>query len=54
MTLTLIAAFSAVFLFIGMLFFFEVGRRIGLARLASDPEGLAKGTGAAEGAYLGC
>lgn len=53
MTLTLIAAFSAVFLFIGMLFFLEVGRRIGLARLASDPEGLAKGTGAAEGAVFG-
>ena len=53
MTLTLIAAFSAFSLFIGMLVFFEVGRRFGLARLARDPEGLAKGTGAAEGAVFG-
>lgn len=53
MTLTLIAALSALSLFIGMLVFFEVGRRFGLARLARDPEGLAKGTGAAEGAVFG-
>jgi len=53
MNLTLIAFLFAIFLFIGMLVAFEVGRRFGLARLARDPEGLAKGTGAAEGAVFG-
>lgn len=53
MNLTLIALLSALFLFIGMLVSFELGRRIGLARLASDSEGLAKGTAAAEGAVFG-
>jgi hypothetical protein len=32
-----------------MLITFEAGRRIGVARLARDPEGLTKGAGAAEG-----
>jgi hypothetical protein len=36
-----------------MLIFSEVGRRIGIARLARDPEGLAKGAGAAEAAVFG-
>jgi hypothetical protein len=36
-----------------MLLFSEVGRRIGIASLARDPEGLAKGTGAAEAAVFG-
>jgi hypothetical protein len=31
---------------------FEVGRRIGVARLRRDPEGLTKGAGAAEGAVF--
>ena len=39
-------------LFLGMLIFSEVGRHIGLAKLAHDPEGLAKGTGAAEAAVF--
>lgn len=53
MNLTLIAFLSAVFLFILMLVFFEFGRRIGKRRLSRDPEGLAKGIGAAEGAVFG-
>ena len=53
MDLALIAALSAACLFFGMLIFSEVGRRIGIARLARDPEGLAKGAGAAEAAVFG-
>jgi hypothetical protein len=53
MSLTLIASLSTAVLFLGMLLFSEVGRRIGVARLARDPEGLAKGAGAAEGAVFG-
>lgn len=40
-------------LFAGMLACVEIGRRIGLARLRANPDGLAKGTGAAEGAVFG-
>jgi hypothetical protein len=36
-----------------MLALIEVGRRLGVARLARDPEGLAKGIGASEGAIFG-
>lgn len=39
-------------LFAGMLATFELGRRIGVSRLARDPEGLTKGAGAAEGAVF--
>ncbi|RPH54951.1 MAG: DUF4239 domain-containing protein [Lysobacterales bacterium] len=53
MDLTLIASLSAACLCFGMLVFSEVGRRIGLARLARDPEGLSKGAGAAEAAVFG-
>ncbi len=35
--------------FIGMLVFFELGRKIGLARLKKDPSGLASGISASEG-----
>ncbi len=38
--------------FIGMMITSEIGRRIGVARLARDPDGLAKGAGAAEGAVF--
>jgi hypothetical protein len=48
----LIASLSTAGLFLGMLLFTEAGRRIGIARLAHDPEGLAKGAGAAEGAVF--
>ena len=53
MNLALIASLSTACLFFGMLIFSEVGRRIGIARLARDPEGLAKGAGAAEAAVFG-
>jgi hypothetical protein len=49
----LVAGLSAAGLFLGMLLFSEVGRRIGTARLARDPEGLAKGGGAAEAGVFG-
>jgi hypothetical protein len=39
-------------LFLGVLASIEVGRRLGLARLVRDPQGLAKGVGAAEGAVF--
>jgi hypothetical protein len=46
--ITLIAA-----LFFGMLAMIEAGRRVGQARLARDPSGLARGNGAAEAAVFG-
>jgi hypothetical protein len=48
-----IASLSAASLFFGMLFSSEVGRRIGKARVKRDPEGFAKGAGAAEAAVFG-
>jgi hypothetical protein len=48
----LIACLLTAGLFLGMLLFSEVGRRIGVAWLARDPEGLAKGAAAAEGAVF--
>lgn len=53
MDLALIAALLTACLFVGMLILSEVGRRIGIARLARDPEGLTKGAGAAEAAVFG-
>jgi len=53
MNLTLIAFLSAICLFVLMLVFYEFGRRMGKRRLARDPEGLAKGISAAEGAVFG-
>lgn len=47
----LAVAFAAI-LFVAMLAAFEVGRRIGQARLARDSSGLAKGVGTAEGAVF--
>jgi len=40
-------------LFCGMLLAFEFGRRLGIARLARDPDGVSKGSGSVEGAVLG-
>jgi hypothetical protein len=40
-------------LFLGMLLFAEVGRRIGVARIRRHPEGVAKGAAAAEAAVFG-
>jgi hypothetical protein len=53
MNFLLISLFSTASLFLGMLLFAEIGRRIGLARLKHDPNGLAKGVGAAESAVFG-
>jgi hypothetical protein len=52
MNLTLIALLTSVGLFLGILAFLEIGRRIGIMRLAHNPEGLAKGGSAAEGAVF--
>lgn len=52
MSFTWIALVVAAALFVGMLAAFEIGRRIGVARLVRDPEGLTKGAGAAEGAVF--
>ena len=46
------ALLAAAALFVGILGFAEIGRRIGRARLAKDPDGLSKGTGAAEAAVF--
>ena len=53
MAFELIAAVSAACLFAGMLLLSEVGRRMAAARRARDPEGLAKGGGAAEAGVFG-
>lgn len=53
MSLTFAAALSALGLFLGMMLLFEVGRRIGAARLARDPEGVTNGTGPIEAAVFG-
>ena len=52
MSFTLVAMFLAFGLFAGMLISFEIGRRVGVARLAIRPDGLTKGAGAAEGAVF--
>ena len=53
MNFELIASVLGAGLFLGMLVVSEVGRRIGVARLARDPKGLAEGAGAAEAAVFG-
>lgn len=52
MNFTWVTLLIACLLFIAMLGTFELGRRIGGAQLAKDPDGLAKGVGAAEGAVF--
>lgn len=52
MSIELIASASAAGLLIGMLVLSEIGRRLGSAGLARDPEGL-KGTGSAAAAVFG-
>jgi len=52
MNFTLIALLTAVGLFLGILAFLEIGRRIGVMRLTHNPDGLAKGGSAAEGAVF--
>lgn len=53
MTLTLAAMLLALGLFLAMLLFLELGRQTGLHRLRQDPDGLASGTGTAEGSVFG-
>lgn len=43
----------AVGLFIGMLVCLEIGRRIGIRRMAQDPEGARQGVAAVEGSVFG-
>jgi hypothetical protein len=52
MNFTWAALLLTLCLLVGMLVTFEIGRRVGAARLARDPDGLAKGAGAAEGAVF--
>ena len=52
MFFTWITVILTVALFACMLVCLELGRRIGIERLARDPEGLTKGTSAAEGAVF--
>ncbi len=47
------ASLMALGLFLGMLLLLEVGRRIGIRRMAKDPEGVRAGVGAVEGAIFG-
>jgi hypothetical protein len=53
MNFTFTASMCAAALFGGMLLLFEVGRRIGIRRLAIDPDGIAKGSGPVEAAIFG-
>ena len=53
MNILLTAVLFALSLFLGVLASLEIGRRIGLARLAGDPEGARAGTGAVDGAIYG-
>lgn len=52
MNLALTMALAAACLFLGMLVAAEVGRRIGAARLARNPDGLPKGVAATEAAVF--
>jgi hypothetical protein len=47
------ASLFALVTFLSMLVGLEVGRRVGVARLAADPEGAHRGTGAVDGAVYG-
>jgi hypothetical protein len=53
MNLTLIVLALTIALFLGMVGLLELGRRLGAARHTREPEGLAKGGGAAEAAVFG-
>lgn len=52
MNLASLALLIAVVLFLGMLLLLEVGRRIGVGRLANDPEHASAGMGAVDGAVF--
>ncbi|MDG4551569.1 MAG: DUF4239 domain-containing protein [Candidatus Contendobacter sp.] len=49
---TLAASSLALGLLLGMLLLLEIGRRLGMRRLANDPEGARAGTGTIEGAVF--
>ncbi len=53
MNVVLICLLSAVALFFGMLILMEAGRRIGIRRMAADPECARAGLGAVDGAVFG-
>jgi hypothetical protein len=52
MDYTSIVLLTTLALFLGMLLLLETGRRLGVRRLASDPEGARAGTGTVEGAVF--
>ena len=52
MTHTLFFLLIAFALFLGLLLFLDIGRRIGVHRLAKDPDGAQAGTGAVDGAVF--
>lgn len=52
MELALRVLLITVALFLGMLLLLEIGRRLGVRRLASDPDGARAGTGAIDGAVF--
>jgi len=52
MTLTSVFLLITPALFLGLLLFLEIGRRIGVHRRATDPEGAQAGTGAVDGAVF--
>lgn len=53
MNLVFAAVITATALFLGMLLLFDIGRSIGIARLARDPGGVANGAGPIEAAVFG-
>jgi hypothetical protein len=52
MGLITLAPLLCILLFVGIIALFEVGRRIGISRIAADPEGAHKGVGAVEGSVF--
>jgi hypothetical protein len=52
MDFTVFASLMTFGLFVGMLLLLEAGRRIGLRRMAKDPQGAHTGTGAVDGAVF--
>jgi len=53
MTFTAATILVIIGMFVTMLAFIQIGKRIGAARLVRDPEGLSKGTGPSEAAVFG-
>jgi hypothetical protein len=52
MTFTIISVFITMGLFFSMLLLLDIGRRVGVRRLANDPEGARTGTGTVDGAVF--